>query len=69
MMHQDVSLITPLQLKEYLSKDLAYPIGIHAVYSMVKQKDFPSVKIGGRYFVLKSEINNWLRLQANKGKR
>lgn len=64
----DLQLITPQQFKACLDADLSYPIGIHTVYSMIKRKGFPSIKIGGRYFVFKSEAFHWLHAQANKGK-
>ncbi len=40
-------------------------IGETKVYAMVKEPGFPSVKLGGRYYVLIDKVNDWLEKQAS----
>lgn len=34
------------------------------VYVLVKSKDFPAIKIGGKWKIVKAELNVWLRNQC-----
>lgn len=34
--------------------------GKNKAYAIINQKDFPKVKIGGRYYVPKSEFIKWI---------
>ena len=38
-------------------------IGINKVYTMVKEPGFPSVRLGGRYYVLVDKVNDWMEQQ------
>ena len=40
--------------------------GTNTVYSLMKDKDFPSVKIGRKYYVPKKEFERWYTNKANK---
>lgn len=40
------------------------PIGANKIYRMVKEPGFPSVKLGGRYYVLVDKVNEWLEKKA-----
>lgn len=62
----EISLISPRQLYDRLNAELDTPIGIHAVYSLMKRKDFPAVKIGGRLYAISSEVRPWLMSQTKK---
>jgi excisionase family DNA binding protein len=42
-------------------------IGRDTAYSLVRRRDFPSVKLGREYRVLEHELGDWLyRQQRNK---
>lgn len=53
-------LLTVPELQEYLKckKDLAYKV--------VHQKDFPSFKVGGKYYVNKDKLPDWIDRQCRK---
>lgn len=51
-------LMTVKELQNYLH------IGKDKAYELVKDKSFPSLRIGGRYYVLKSEFAEWLHKQG-----
>ena len=51
-------LMTVKELREYLH------IGKDKAYELVKGKSFPSIRIGGRYYVLKPEFIEWLKKQG-----
>lgn len=63
----DYCLISPKQLYDRINRDLDEPIGLSTIYKMVKQSGFPSVKIGGRFFVIENKVEEWL--QGMTGKR
>jgi len=63
------TLISPKQLYNRINRDLDEPIGLATVYSLVKQKDFPSVKIGGRFFVIEEKVIDWLENLTGKRKQ
>lgn len=58
-------LITPRELYEYLNKDKEI-LGLEKIYKLVKRKDFPSLKIGGRYFIIENKIDEWFSKQSEK---
>ena len=62
------SLITPKQFKERLACSLGTPVGINTIYSLVKRKGFPSVKIGRQYYVVEDKVNEWLEKETVKFK-
>ena len=47
-----------------MTKNVA--IGANKIYAMVKEPGFPSVKIGGRFYVLIDKVNDWLEEQSRK---
>lgn len=53
----------PLMLDVKTVKDI---LGISqtSVYELVKQKDFPSIKISGRYIVPKDKFREWIDKQT-----
>jgi len=59
-------LITPQKLYEYLNKDKKEIIGIHAVRALAKRKDFPALKIGGKYYIIENKVDEWFNKQAEK---
>lgn len=61
------ALISPRQLYNRINRELDEPIGLATVYKLVKQKDFPSVRIGGRFYVIEDKVSEWL--QSLTGKR
>ena len=62
----DISLISPKQLYKLLNESLDTPIGINAVYALMKRKDFLAMRIGGRLYAIESEIRPWLMAQIKK---
>ena len=40
--------------------------GINRAYDIVKQKDFPKIKIGSRYYIPKNEFETWLEKYTMK---
>ncbi len=65
----EYSLISPRQLYNRLNRDLDEPIGLSTVYKLVKEKDFPSVKIGGRFYVIENKVEEWLQSLTGKRKQ
>lgn len=58
------NFISVQDFAEQMSKNV--PIGISKIYAMVKEPGFPSVKVGGRYYVLIDRVNEWLEEQSRK---
>ncbi|WP_338597029.1 helix-turn-helix domain-containing protein [Clostridium baratii] len=46
-------LITPKEAKGLLG------VGTNAIYTLCKDKDFPSVCIGGRIYINKNKLQDW----------
>ena len=63
------TLISPKQLYNRINRELDEPIGLTTIYKLVKQKDFPSVKIGGRFYVVEDKISEWLQSLTGKRKQ
>ena len=59
-MTQLPELMTIKELQNYLG------IGKDKAYALVKSKSFPAVKIGGRYYVMKSGFVSWLERKIGK---
>jgi len=59
-MAQLPELMTVKELQSYLG------IGKDKAYKLVKNKSFPVVKIGGRYYVIKHNFVRWLENQTGK---
>ena len=65
----DYTLISPKQLYNRINRNLDEPIGLSTIYKLVKEKDFPSVKIGGRFFVIEEKVSDWLQSLTAKRKQ
>jgi len=63
------TLISPHQLYERINRELDEPLGLNTIYKLVKEKDFPSVKIGGRFYIIEEKVSGWLEGLAGKRKR
>jgi hypothetical protein len=59
-------LITPKELYDYFNKGNREIIGLKKIYSLIKRKDFPSLKIGGKFFIIEQKVDEWLNKQAEK---
>lgn len=46
-------LIKPKEAKDLLG------VGTNAIYELCKDKDFPSVHIGGRIYINKNKLQDW----------
>lgn len=49
-----IELMTAKDIMQILS------CGKNKVYAIINQKDFPKIKIGGRYYIPKTEFTNWI---------
>ena len=58
------NLMSVQDFAEQMTKNVA--IGANKIYAMVKEPGFPSVKIGGRFYVLIDKVNDWLEEQSRK---
>lgn len=45
-----------------------FDVSEKTAYILVKDRDFPSVKIGGKYRVIVDELPGWLEKQSKKRK-
>ena len=55
------NLISVHDFAEQMCKNVG--IGPNKIYGLVKEPGFPSVKLGGRYYVLVDKVNEWLERQ------
>ncbi len=55
-------LMSVQEFAEQMTKNVA--IGANKIYALVKEPGFPSVKLGGRYYVLVDKVNEWLEKKA-----
>jgi len=58
------NFISVQDFAEQMSKNV--PFGTNKIYAMIKEPGFPSVKVGGRYYVLIDKVNEWLEKQNYK---
>ena len=56
------NLMSVQDFAEQMTKNVT--MGVNKIYGMVKEPGFPSVKIGGRYYVLVDKVNDWLNKKA-----
>lgn len=63
--YKEISYVPPMLSIPELQE--ALKIGRDTAYSLVKRKDFPSVKIGREYRILAENLTEWiLKQQKNK---
>ena len=60
----NMNLMTVQDFAELMNKSIG--MGTAKVYAMVKEPGFPSVRFGGRYYVLIDRVNEWLEEQSRK---
>lgn len=53
-------LLSPIQAKELLG------VGRNEIYNLCKNKDFPSFKIGAKYYINKEKLQEWADNQCVK---
>jgi len=53
----DSPLFTIKETSEYLN------VGKATVYSMIRANDFPGIRVGGTWRVIKSELDTWIKHQ------
>ncbi len=53
-------LLKPTDVKKYLN------IGSDKLYELLRQKNFPSLKIGCRFYIIEDEFIEWLNKQTKK---
>lgn len=59
------NLITPKAFYNIINKDNVI-IGIDKIYELCKTKSFPSLKMGGRYYIILNKVDEWFDKQAEK---
>ncbi len=55
-------LLTPKQVKEYLG------VGNDKLYQLLKERTFPSIRIGGKFYILEKDLAEWIEKQMTKSK-
>lgn len=58
--NQGIKLLTAKELKVVMR------CGINKAYALMQSPAFPSIKVGGRYIVTISALNEWLRIHQGK---
>lgn len=53
-------LLSPVQAKELLG------VGRNEIYNLCKNKDFPSFKIGSKYYINREKLQEWADNQCVK---
>lgn len=61
-MNQLYKLMSVQEFAKEISKTV--PIGLNKIYKLAKEPGFPSIKIGGRFYVLIDKVNEWLEKKA-----
>jgi excisionase family DNA binding protein len=42
------------------------PFGLEKIYQLCHRKDFPSLKVGKRYYILRDEVMDWFKKHTNE---
>lgn len=63
---EDTKLITPKEFYNLVNRNEPGKIGMVRIYELVHRKDFPALKIGGRYYILANKIDEWFNKQSEK---
>lgn len=53
-------LLKPADIKKYLN------IGSDKLYYLLRQKNFPSFKVGCRFYIIESDFLEWMKKQTKK---
>ena len=61
-MEQLPELLTPQEAKQY------FHCNDRTIYNLCRRKDFPSFRIGKRYFINKDELIEWMKKETKKNK-
>ena len=59
-------LITPKQFYNLINYENLTIIGVDKIYELVRRKDFPALKLGGRYYIIADKIDEWFNRQSEK---
>ena len=59
-MGNNIGTLNVKQLAEYLG------IGTNVAYQLVHRNDFPSIRIGKRIIIPKSQLEEWLKTNVDK---
>ncbi len=60
-------LLTPQDLKKYFVQN-NIKMGNDKLYALLKQKDFPSFKIGSNYYIIEKDFIEWMTKQTKNQK-
>ena len=55
-------LLSPQEAKNYLK------CNDKTIYNLCKRRDFPSFRIGNRYYINKGELGEWIKKESRKNK-
>jgi len=62
MEHSKVSiLMDATELEHYLG------ITKNSAYALLHSEEFPTVRVGGRFYAIRAEVDAWIVRQARKG--
>lgn len=53
-------LLSPQDVKRYLG------CSDKTIYTLCKRRDFPAFRIGGRYYINKSDLSEWIKKESKK---
>lgn len=57
-MSNNCDILNVKQMAKYLG------IGVNAAYRLVHQEDFPSIRIGKRIVISKTQLDNWVEVTS-----
>ena len=53
-------LMTPKEMANYMG------LGVSSSYELVKEPDFPKIKIGKKYFIMTEKLDEWLEAKIGQ---
>lgn len=56
------TLLLPEQIKQY------FKIGNDKLYELLHRRDFPSIQIGGCFYIISDDFIEWIREETKKKK-
>jgi hypothetical protein len=62
----EIKLITPYKFYQIMNSKGDKIMGKDAVYKIIRRKDFPALKIGKRFYIIESKVDEWFSKQAEK---
>ena len=57
-------LMSVAEFSKAINDGLKIHISENKIYAMIREPGFPSIKIGGRFYVLADKVDEWLNSKA-----